>query len=160
MALTVDNIRVVPNYEAETEEKVFDLYEQFLSSGEEGVIVKSRSAPWENKRSKQMLKLKAEKECELKIVGFNSGEGKFANTLGSLICESEDGKVRVNVSGFSDAVRFDFWNRREEMMDTIVTIRYNGLIEAKDRDVKSLYLPRFVTERLDKTVANTIEEIK
>jgi ATP-dependent DNA ligase len=153
-------LNVVNNLVAETEEEIFEIYEMMLSEGEEGVIVKSDDAPWEDRRSRSMLKLKEEKECELRVIGFNEGEGKFAGNLGSVVFESGCKKLLVNVSGFIDEMRSEIWENRDKYLDSIATIRYNAIIDAKDRDVKSLFLPRFVTWRLDKDTANTMLEIK
>ena len=55
---------------------------------------------------------------------MKKGEGKFADTLGSIVCQSEDGELQTNVSGFSDKVRNEIWENREKYIDTIVTVKF------------------------------------
>lgn len=142
-------------------EKVTACFNAEIADGNEGIILKTINHQWESKRSKSLIKFKAENECDLVIVGFNQGEpaSKFKDTLGSIICESADGKLCVNVSGMDDATRNHIWNNKEEYMSKIVAVKYNTRITDKNRGVESLYLPRFVEVRFDKVTADTIDAI-
>jgi ATP-dependent DNA ligase len=136
-------------------------FELLLSQGHEGTILKNYSAIWEDSRSKHLVKMKAEKDCDLEIIGYNPGEGKFVGQVGSLICSSSDRKVEVAISGFSDELRKWISDNMNDLMGKIVTVTYNERIKSRDRtDVDSLFLPRFQEFRSDKTVANTDKEIK
>jgi ATP-dependent DNA ligase len=103
--------------------------------------------------------MKAEEECDLKVIGMEEGTGKYDGVLGALVCETADGLLKVNVgTGFSDDDRIDYWD--SNIRNVIVTVRYNQKIKDKKTGVHSLFLPRFVCVREDKDVANTLEEIK
>jgi hypothetical protein len=79
--------------------------------------------------------------------------------FGSLICESSDGLVQTNVSGFSDADRERITKEMDEWIDKkIITVRANSLMP-NDKGPRRLFLPRFVEERLDKTEADSLEKI-
>ena len=131
------------------------VFKQMLDRGEEGIILKNNDHPWENKRSKQIVKMKEVIETDLKIIGFAEGEGKASKMLGALQCENKDGSIKVDVgTGFTDAQRIDIWGKREELLNTIVTVKNNGVITRKDKDVKSLFLPVFVELRPDKEGAD------
>lgn len=140
------------------EEEVGELYLDALSRKEEGVVLKCPKMIWENKRSKKMLKYKAEHQIELKVVGKLEGTGINAGRLGALIAETSDGKVRVNVGyGYSFKQRDEFWVNPPN----IITVKYNGRIKAKIKDaVDSLYLPAFIEERLDKNEADPSSKAK
>jgi hypothetical protein len=135
-------------------------FKQMLKRGEEGTLLKSKDHAWEDKRSYGLLKFKAIKDADLKVVDWQEGTGKYAGKLGALVCQSSDGKVEVSIgSGFSDAQREEF--TRESTIDKIVEILYNERISDKSRPgVDSLFLPRFVELREDKDVANSSKEIK
>ena len=136
-------------------------FELLLSQGHEGTILKNFCALWEDNRSKHLVKMKAEKDCDLEIIGFNPGEGKFVGQVGSLICASSDRLVEVAISGFSDDVRQWITDNIKDLMGTIVAIVYNERIKSKARTgVDSLFLPRYEEFRSDKTVANSSKEIK
>lgn len=136
-------------------------FELLLSEGNEGTILKNYCALWEDTRSKHLVKMKAERDCDLEIVGFNPGEGKFVGMVGSIQCVSSDKLVECNISGFPDDLRKWITANQKELMHTIVAILYNERIKSKARTgVDSLFLPRFAEFRSDKTVANSSKEIK
>jgi len=141
----------------QTYREAFVIFEQYLSEGYEGIILKDGSGPWEDKRAKHQIKFKGELECDLKIVAIEEGTGKYAGMLGSLICESADGIVKVSVgSGLTDAQRKSYG---QEIVDKIVSIKYNCRIKNKLGD-ESLFLPIFVEIRDDKDEADYSKDIK
>jgi hypothetical protein len=135
-------------------------FEELLASGEEGTILKNYCGLWEDTRSKHLVKFKAEKDADLEVIGYNPGEGKFVGQIGSLICASSDRKVEVSISGFSDALRLEITKDIGDWIGSIVTVLYNERITSQQRDVDSLFLPRFAERRSDKSVANSSKEIK
>lgn len=134
-------------------------YHEIVSNGGEGLVIKNGKAPWENKTSKFQIKMKNETDLDLKIVGFTQGEGKFKGLIGAITCESADGLLSVNVSGMSDTMRKDITERQNELIGTIVCVKANSIMENADSKA-SLFLPRFVELREDKTEADDIERIK
>jgi len=136
-------------------------FEEMLRQGHEGTILKNYCAIWEDSRSKHLVKMKAEKDADLEIIGYNPGTGKFLGQVGSLICASSDRLVEVSISGFSDELRQWITDNIKDLIGKIVTVLYNERIKSKARTgVDSLFLPRFVEFRSDKTVANSSKEIK
>jgi hypothetical protein len=134
------------------------IFEDYLSRGLEGLILKDGSGVWEDKRAKHQIKFKGELECDLKIVAVEEGIGKAAGMLGAIVCESADGIVKVNVgSGFTDALRKQYW--KENLVDKIVAVKYNARIKNKAGE-ESLFLPVFIELRDDKDVADNSKVIK
>jgi len=141
----------------ETQEQAQEIFQEYLASGYEGIILKDGNGVWEDKRAKHQIKFKGELECDLKIVAIEEGTGKYAGMLGAIVCESSDGKIKVNVgSGFNDAHRK---NLGKEILDKIVAIKYNSRIKNKLGD-ESLFLPIFVEIRDDKDIADSSKDIK
>ena len=144
--------KVVETFEIANLEEAQDLFKEQLAKGEEGIILKNNDHPWEDKRSKQCVKMKEVIEMDLKIVGFVEGTGKASGMTGSIQVENDDGSIKSNVgTGLDDATRIDIWGRQEELIGTIITVKCNGVISRKGADSKSLFLPVFVELRLDKT---------
>ena len=142
----------------ETYEKAQEIFNEYLSLGYEGIILKDGSGIWEDKRAKHQIKFKGELECDLKIVAIEEGTGKYAGLLGAIVCESADGVVKVNVgSGFNDAHRKTL--KEKDLLGKIVAVKYNARIKNKQGD-ESLFLPIFIEVRDDKDVADTSKEIK
>ncbi len=98
-------------------------------------------------------------DAELRIIGWSYGEKgtKYEKMLGSLQCETDDGKVKVSVSGFTDDQRKLDWNKE---IGSIITVEYESLITDKKRkDVYSLYLPRYADLRYDRDKTDTLEDL-
>jgi len=134
------------------------IFEKFLSEGQEGTILKSKTGIWEDKRSKEQIKFKGELECDLRIVDWEEGTGKNKGRLGALVCESADGKIRVNVgSGYTDEQR-DAYGK--QVIGKIVTVKYNARIQDKGNNAESLFLPVFIELREDKDIADESKRIK
>lgn len=141
----------------QTIEEAQAIFQDYLSNGYEGIILKDGSGVWEDKRAKHQIKFKGELECDLKIVAIEEGTGKYEGMLGAIVCESADGVVKVNVgSGFTDAHRKNYG---QEILDKIVAIKYNSRIKNKAGE-ESLFLPVFVEIRDDKDEADSSKDIK
>lgn len=154
---------LIPSRPVKSLEEAQEHFEEMLSMREEGTILKNMCGLWENTRSKHLVKFKAEKECDLEIIGWNPGKGKFVGQVGSLICASSDRKVEVSISGFSDDMRLQITKDIEEIMGGIAAVMYNERISSKDKNrlgVDSLFLPRMQEIRSDKTVADHSKDIK
>jgi len=134
------------------------IFEKFLAEGQEGTILKSKNGIWEDKRSKGQIKFKGELECDLRVVDWEEGTGKNKGRLGALVCESDDGKIRVNVgSGYSDEQREAY---TKKVIGKIATVKYNARIQDKGGNVESLFLPVFIELREDKDIADVSIKIK
>ena len=158
-----DAVKVVEHQMVESITEAREVFDRYLAAGEEGIILKVGTAPWENKRVKHQLKFKGELECDLQIVDVQEGTGKYVGMLGAIVCQSgsDDGKtVTVSVgSGFSDDHRINLWHIRRELLGKIVALKYNSRIKNKQGG-DSLFLPIFLEIREDKTDADNYKEIK
>ena len=153
-----DKISIVPNFIVDNIEEAQAKFKEYYDQGEEGIILKDMNAPWENKRSKSLIKFKGELECDLKIVDVEDGTGKYQGMLGALVCESEDGIIKVKVgSGFNDEDRKQI--TKQNSVGKVVAVKYNARIRSKHED-ESLFLPIFVEIREDKDKADSIRTIK
>lgn len=133
-----------------------EVFEKYLSEGQEGIILKDTTGSWENKRSRGQIKFKGELECDLKIVGIQEGTGKYAGMVGAYICESEDGVLKVDVgSGFKDHQR----TIDQSVIGKVIAVKYNARIKNRQGG-DSLFLPIFLEIREDKTKADTSAKIK
>ena len=151
-------VSCVPNDQVNDAEEANELFAKYYASGEEGIILKDTNGIWENKRSKSQIKYKGELECDLKIIGLEPGTGKNVGKLGSLLCESADGVVKVSVgSGLTDAHRTDL--NTLELIGRICAVKYNARIKNKQGQ-ESLFLPIFIEVREDKDEADASTNIK
>jgi ATP-dependent DNA ligase len=152
-------VSIVNTQQADNQQHANDIFNEYLSKGSEGVILKNSEGPWEDKRATHQVKMKAELDADLKVISWVEGSGRLAGKMGSLICESEDGGLRVAVgSGFNDEQRESI--TPAEVIGKIITVKYNEKIKSKSKNENSLFLPIFVEFREDKDIANIDSEIK
>lgn len=150
----VGRIQVAPIAIVNSMEEAQVLYQQKLLEGEEGLVLKDPKGPWEDKRVKHQVKMKAELEADLRVTGFLPGAGKYEGKIGSLLVESADGKVKTAVgTGLTDEERSMAFTG---FQNKIVAVKYNAVITDKKTGAKSLFLPVFVEIREDKNVADAI----
>lgn len=141
-------------------EEAMEHYNTLIDLGFEGTIIKNPDGIWEDKTSKDQVKLKVECDIDLKMVGLNPGKGKNEATFGSVACESACGKFRVNVSGFSDEMRLYIFNNWNTLAGNILTVIINNIMKPTDnKDYYSAFLPRAVEIRDDKFDADSLERI-
>ena len=143
-------IKEVPMlYAGEDKNMVIELLNQMIELKEEGVMVNIADAPYENKRTKNILKVKKMQTCDLEIVGFEEGEGRLKGTLGRINILYKGNKVGVG-SGFSDADRSFFWENRRDLIGKIVEIQFFEQSKNAKTGEFSLRFPIFIKLRLDK----------
>lgn len=154
-------IRIVDTRLVANAEEALAHFRTCIARGEEGTILKNVDFRWKGKRLKDCQKFKLEISSTLKIVGKIPGKPgtKYANVLGALECATEDGKVTVGVgTGLTDEDREAFWTD-DSLIGQYVEVVHNGLIENESGQL-SLFLPRFIEIRFDKTEADTLEVIQ
>jgi len=123
-------VRVVPvkcKFSFSEEDRAFRAVTRMVAeareAGEEGVMLNICDAPYVCKRTNNLLKVKVFQDCDLKIVGYQEGTGKFAGTLGALIVDYKGNQVGVG-SGLSDEQRDEFWSNQSKYLNRVVTVQY------------------------------------
>jgi hypothetical protein len=154
----IQYVRVVETVIANSLDHAKQLFEMYHSAGQEGIILKDRNGPWEDKRAKHQIKFKGELECDLICVGWEEGTGKNKGKLGALVLRSSDAKVNVAVgTGLTDELRATL--KEKDVVGKVVTIKYNARINNKKGE-DSLFLPVFLEIREDKSEADSSRNIK
>lgn len=157
-------ISLVPTKIVYSLKEAYAHYKELLLSGKEGTIIKRREMIWRDHTSKDQIKLKLEADCELEVLDFVPGDetGKHKDTFGSLRCGSSCRKLIVDVAGFKDDKRLEIHKKGEAYKGTILTVRSNAILYSDNLEKKahSLFLPRFVDERFDKSVADDLVRIE
>lgn len=146
---------------ANSYEEVYKIYLHYLEQGEEGIIAKDLKAPYEFKRSKAWLKIKAINSCTLRVIGTTEGTNDRKGKIGALVCVSEDSLVQVNVgSGLTDNDLNTL--TPQGIVGKYVEVLFNVLIRGDSSSNYSLFLPRLKANdwlRLDKSEADDLQKI-
>lgn len=103
-------VRVVPQMPLPfstkaAEAKLLSFFNEEVDRGGEGVVIRSPQGVWTPTRSKDVLKLKKEKDEEGMITGFTTGregkEDRRTGRIGALIIEDESGNT-LKVAGINE----------------------------------------------------------
>jgi DNA ligase-1 len=139
-------------YVGEDTSKITEILEEEVANGEEGIMINDYNALYEFKRTNSLLKVKKFNSCDLRVIGFEEGTGKYMGMLGALVCEYKSGVVKVG-SGLTDDLRKEIWHNRDRYHNGIIEVSY--FEETKDSTGKlSLRFPTFKDFRFDKTEPN------
>ena len=128
-------------------DKVLKVLDECRSNGAEGCMTNT-DKPYEFKRSKTLQKLKVMSTCDLRVIGFEEGDGKLKGTLGKIICNYKGFDLGVG-SGFSEAMRDEVWNNQDKYLGKISEIQYFEETN-NDEGGLSLRFPVFKQWRFDK----------
>lgn len=97
-----------------------------LDKGYEGTIIRLDLGPYENKRSKQLLKYKDFIDEEFTIVGAEEGTGGRTGTIGYFIMQHDKNPKQTfksNVKGDFDFLK-DIWKNHNKYIGTEATVKY------------------------------------
>lgn len=164
MMLTEDEsagvISLVPTRIVRSLADAYKHYGELVKQGKEGTVIKDRSAIWRDGTSRQQVKLKLEVDVDLLVIGFLPGTGKNADTFGSILCQTSDELLEVAVTGFPDAQRKDIFNNKLSVLGSIMVVKANSIMyPSKEGEKHSLFLPRHVEFRSDKTEADSLQRV-
>jgi DNA ligase-1 len=106
------------------------VYQAALNCGHEGIMLRHRYAPYENKRSKNLLKLKPEMDDECVILNVLEGEGNWSAKCKTFTVEWSGKVFDASLKGsMEDAT--NIWNNKEQWIGRRVKFLYNDLTGLK-----------------------------
>lgn len=150
--LKLENVSIVDMfYEGDDQSEIWKWLDYAEEHDLEGIIV-NLDAPYECKRTKNLIKVKKFADVDLLCTGIENGTGRNKNTLGAIVCQYKGFEIKVG-SGFSDAQRNFYYNNPDEIVGKIVTVKYKEETKNKNGGV-SLQFPVFQAVRFDKLDAD------
>jgi DNA ligase-1 len=133
--------------------KILELLDSEIARDQEGIMINICDAPYEFKRTNNLLKVKKMSTLDLEIVGYEEGEGRLVGTLGAILVRYKNGNIVKVGSGFSDRLRAELWRARGDFLGKIVEIQYFEETTNADGGI-SLRFPIFKDFRPDKLEAD------
>jgi DNA ligase-1 len=111
------------------------MYEDIISKGGEGIMMKHPSHPYEHGRSSYLLKYKPVYDREAIIVDYKMGKGKYVSKLGAFVCQplinhdtysviDPDKTHQFTLSGMDDEIRSDY--QETHPVGTIISYECSG----------------------------------
>jgi len=117
-------IKKVPMlYWGNSKSKIFEMLDEVVADGKEGLMVSNGMGYYENKRSDNLLKVKKMHTFDLEIIGVEEGIGKNRGKLGALLVDYKGYSCGVG-SGFTDLQREDYWESQDELIGRVAEIQY------------------------------------
>jgi DNA ligase-1 len=110
----------------ETEKELMELYEEYVNEGYEGQMIRL-DKPYENKRSKSLLKHKSFIDEEYTILGVEEGIGNKTGMVGSFIFESKTGKRFNSSPKFNWEECQRMWSEKDQLIGKSATVKYFNL---------------------------------
>lgn len=118
--------RQVKDYSISSVETLMKIYNEQVEDGQEGLILRRWDAPYENKRSKNLLKMKPEDSTEGIIRDIKEGTGNWAG-MGKVITLEWNGLIfDASFKGSMEECK-EFLNNKDQWIGKEVTFLYNGL---------------------------------
>lgn len=124
-------IEIIEQIPVRDKAHLYEFLAQVESLKGEGVVVRNPHAPYERKRSSQILKLKTAHDEECTVIAHYKGKGQFENVMGSLTCQNHRGEFKIG-SGFNLKER-----ENPPPIGSTITYKYRGLTNSGK--------PRFAT---------------
>ena len=140
-------------YEGQDTSMITKLLDEAIANQEEGIMINIALAPYDFKRTNNLLKVKKMNTLDLEIVGYEEGSGRLTGTLGALHVRYKNGNVVKVGSGFSDELRALIWAEPSDFVGKIAEISYFEESSNASGGV-SLRFPIFKDFRYDKTEAD------
>ncbi len=112
---------IIPQIKIRNKKHLKDFLREIEQKGGEGVVVRDPSAPYIDKRTSKVLKVKSFHDAECKIIGYTGGKGKYKGLVGAIRCEMDDDTLFKIGSGLTDAFR-----NKPPPIGTIITFKYQS----------------------------------
>lgn len=135
----IKEVQLVETYTASNLEQLDEYYKQFLKKGYEGQMIRT-DTPYENKRTKALLKRKQFTDEEFIITGYTEGKGNKQGMVASLSFLNKEGKpFNSNMKGSFEYLR-SLWGIKDTLIGKEATVKYFCLT----KEDKVPYLPHVI----------------
>ena len=101
-------------------------YEDYITKGYEGQMLRL-NLPYENKRSKSLLKHKSFIDEEYTILGIEEGIGNKTGMVGSFIFKTKEGKQFNSSPKFNWEECTEMWKQKQTLIGKSATVKYFNL---------------------------------
>lgn len=119
-------IVVVPFVVVQSETELMKLYESYVTDGYEGGIIRTIDAPYQNKRTKDLLKVKPMDDDEFEIVGVEEGDGNWSGKAKRITFrDPRYGTFGGSFKGTMEQAE-EFLKNKNKWIGQVVTVHYFG----------------------------------
>lgn len=109
-----------------SEQEALDMYDEALSEGYEGLMLKKDNGLPVDGRNNDWLKMKPKDTVDLVVTGVEEGDGKYIGAVGNLVCDFNGREVRVG-GGLSDLQRTTWYSDSNAIVGRTIEVEYMEL---------------------------------
>lgn len=143
-AINDQSICYVEHRTLRSEQEAFDMYDEALDKGYEGLVIKKEDGLAYDGRNKDWQKIKPSDTTDVEVIGIKEGTGKYAGMVGALVCDYNGTAISVG-GGLSDLQREQWFEDMNLILGRTIEVKY-----MEDSKNGRLRHPRLVTVRGDK----------
>lgn len=156
-----NRVKLVPNYEVNSIDEALKYVSEWMEHGLEGGVLKDKQNFFKNGTSGTQLKIKLKVDAEMRITGFTEGTvgTKREGKIGAIQFSNDEGTVKGQCSGFSDAELDEFTKNKDNLIGKIISVEFNDIVKSENNDYYALSHPRFIEIRNDKDETDTLEKV-
>ena len=141
----VPHVNVVEQIKVKDIAHMHRIHTKLVAIGAEGSMLRKADSFYEHKRSHTLLKVKDFHDAEVRVIGYEMGEGRNTGRLGALVVQWLDHELGTNAfkvgSGFDDKQRKRY--KKLFPTGTVVTIKYFAI----DKHSKKARFPTMLRVR-------------
>ena len=156
-----ERVKLVPNYEVNSIDEALKYVSEWMEHGLEGGVLKDKQNCFKNGTSGTQLKIKLKVDAEMRITGFTEGTvgTKREGKIGAIQFSNDEGTVKGQCSGFSDAELDEFTKNKDNLIGKIISVEFNDIVKSENNDYYALSHPAFIEIRNDKDETDTLEKV-
>ena len=125
---------------------VYAYYEDYVIAGFEGQMLRVLDSPYQNKRSKYLLKHKSFTDEEYVILDILEGQGKLTGKAGTMVFETKNGdRFNSSINGDHSYLE-EIWLNKDKFIGLTATVKYFELTNTENpvpRFPKVIQVDRF-----------------
>lgn len=156
-----NRVKLVPNHEVNSIDEALKYVSDWMEQGLEGGVLKDKNNVFKNGTSGTQLKIKLKVDAEMRITGFTDGTigTKREGKIGAIQFSNDEGTIKGQCSGFSDAELDEFTKNKDDLIGKIISVEFNDIVKSENNDYYALSHPAFIEIRNDKTETDDLEKV-
>ena len=154
-------IKLVENHVVNDVSEALKQVSLWMSEGLEGGVLKDFNNAFKNGTSNTQLKIKLKVDAEMRITGFTEGTPgtKREGKIGAIQFANDEGTIKGQCSGFSDAELEEFSKNKDSLIGKIISVEFNDVTKAENNEYYALSHPRFIEVRNDKNETDDLKKV-
>ena len=157
----VKQVKLVENHFVNNVSEALKQVSLWMSKGLEGGVLKDFNNTFKNGTSNTQLKIKLKVDAEMRITGFTEGTPgtKREGKIGAIQFANDEGTIKGQCSGFSDAELEEFSKNKDSLIGKIISVEFNDITKAENNEYYALSHPRFIEIRNDKSETDDLKKV-